>query len=357
MVSQVLQQAILNLKGPDLVGSFREGREFARQDQIKDLSGRAAQGEEGALDELRGIDPEIAFKIGESIGARDARGVSEFVRDSRVGLSMLSAGDPQGFVDFANNRIENIRASGGNTQQTEKIRDRVLSGDVGGAIQELQAFGNSLEAAKESTLDLAKARKLDAETQQIQQGPLDREIIKDGQGFSRYVDTGERVFPGVEKPADDDKIFSRAAKLRGEIAQSSKKFDIVEDAFGRIGASASDPSAAGDLSLIFAFMKILDPGSTVREGEFATAAQAGGVDDRIRGQYNKLLSGERLTQNQRDDFVNRSKKLFNVAQAGNKKRVDKVLGFGEKFNIPANLLVGEPEAPAPAGSVTFLGFE
>jgi hypothetical protein len=62
---------------------------------------------------------------------------------------MLEAGDVQGFINFAGNRIEAIRATGGNVQQTESIRDRVLSGDVGGAIQELQSFDAALQQARQ----------------------------------------------------------------------------------------------------------------------------------------------------------------------------------------------------------------
>jgi len=34
-------------------------------------------------------------------------------------------------------------------------------------------------------------------------------------------------------------------------------------------------------------MKILDPGSVVREGEFATAQNSAGIPERIRAKYNR----------------------------------------------------------------------
>ena len=37
------------------------------------------------------------------------------------------------------------------------------------------------------------------------------------------------------------------------------------------------PDAAGDMALIFSYMKMLDPNSTVREGEYATAQDAGSI--------------------------------------------------------------------------------
>lgn len=61
-------------------------------------------------------------------------------------------------------------------------------------------------------------------------------------------------------------------------------------------------SASDDLSLIFSYMKILDPTSTVRETEFANAENAAGVDDRIRNMYNKVKLGTRLSDDQVGDY-------------------------------------------------------
>ena len=98
--------------------------------------------------------------------------------------------------------------------------------------------------------------------------------------------------------------------LRKEYANLAKPYFEVRDAYSRVEQAASQPSAAGDLALIFNYMKMLDPGSVVREGEFATAQNAAGVPDRIRNLYNRLLSGERLNPAQREDFVSQARGLF-----------------------------------------------
>ena len=59
------------------------------------------------------------------------------------------------------------------------------------------------------------------------------------------------------------------------------------------------PSAQRDQGAIFSWMKILDPGSTVREGEYATAKNARGVPDKIAGWWNQVVSGQILTPDQR----------------------------------------------------------
>jgi len=129
----------------------------------------------------------------------------------------------------------------------------------------------------------------------------------------------------LKKQAELGKLSQKAPPIkdattgRKEFTALSKDFITQRDAYNRVAASASDPSAAGDLALIFNYMKVLDPGSVVREGEFATAQNATGVPSRIMNIYNKVASGERLNSEQRKDFVDRANKLFSTAKTSQKK--------------------------------------
>lgn len=132
---------------------------------------------------------------------------------------------------------------------------------------------------------------------------------------------------------EQDKInYTREKDLRGEFSKETKTFVDINDAYGRIQASSADPTPAGDLSLIFNYMKMLDPGSVVRESEFATAENAASVPERVRKVYNKMISGEKLTHKQRTDFIDRAGKLYNKSLEGfNKRRAvyeDLAKGYG-----------------------------
>jgi hypothetical protein len=100
-------------------------------------------------------------------------------------------------------------------------------------------------------------------------------------------------------------------KFRKEYNDQTKPFQEVKSAYGRV--LSSEDTAVGDLSLIFGYMKMLDPGSVVREGEFATAQNATGVPERIQNIYNKVISGERLNASQRNSFKGQAKKLYESA--------------------------------------------
>jgi len=108
-----------------------------------------------------------------------------------------------------------------------------------------------------------------------------------------------------------DKRPEAETKFRKEYNDQTKPFQEVKSAYGRV--LSSEDTAVGDLSLIFGYMKMLDPGSVVREGEFATAQNATGVPERIQNIYNKVVSGERLNASQRTSFKGQAKKLYESA--------------------------------------------
>ena len=106
-----------------------------------------------------------------------------------------------------------------------------------------------------------------------------------------------------ETKEDKEKSQARTKGLRTEFNNLTKTDREIAVAFQKVKKSAENPSAASDVALIFAYMKLLDPGSVVREGEFATAQEAGGVPDRVIAQYNRALTGKRLPPTIRQDFL------------------------------------------------------
>ena len=114
----------------------------------------------------------------------------------------------------------------------------------------------------------------------------------------------------AQKATDTGANFETEKKLRDEYVGQTKDFKTIQSAWRSIKTSGGEPSAAGDMSLIFGYMKLLDPGSTVREGEYANAQNAGGVPDRVVASYNKLINGQILSDSQRKDFLGQAKKQY-----------------------------------------------
>lgn len=113
--------------------------------------------------------------------------------------------------------------------------------------------------------------------------------------------------------------------LRKEWAgdDTTKRTKQVAESYNRIIQSATNPSAAGDLSLVFNYMKMLDPGSVVRESEFKSAEQARAAISKLedanvyvpgflRQGVQKLTTGKFLLPEQRKDFAGQASNLFNA---------------------------------------------
>ena len=169
------------------------------------------------------------------------------------------------------------------------------------APQAFQAAGMQLAGARHRDALEAKSRELKAKKEAEEKGKED-------------------------KLARDER--DRVHKLEGEVRRELMGNPVVKSyqeaaiAYDKVQRAAAEPSAANDLALIFATMKTLDPGSTVREGEFATAQNATGVPERILNLYNRAMRGERLSPEQRTDFVRTARGQFQAA----KSRADDIIG-------------------------------
>lgn len=148
---------------------------------------------------------------------------------------------------------------------------------------------------------------------------------------------------------DISKMQQTATTLRKEFDTLSAPYRTIRDSYSRVLAAADDPSAAGDLAIIFNYMKILDPGSVVRESEFATAENAAGVPDKIRNLWNKALTGERITYN-RKDFINTAKKLYQSQEKIHKGLIKRYEGLSKRWDIAPEDVITEPFIPAGAQS-------
>jgi hypothetical protein len=89
-------------------------------------------------------------------------------------------------------------------------------------------------------------------------------------------------------------------------------------------------------------MKVLDPGSVVREGEFATAANAGGVADTVRNMYNRALSGQRIGENIRNDFLGQARNIIESQRVLSDDMVARYTGVAQNYKLDPNQVVFDP---------------
>lgn len=151
--------------------------------------------------------------------------------------------------------------------------------------------------------------------------------------------------------AEGQKGFENEMKLasafRGEPIY--KDFNEMKSAYGQVLSSLNQGTPIGDVAGATKVMKLLDPGSVVRESELGIAMAAGGRMDRLRNYFDLWSSGNKLTPTQREDFRALSNELYAAAaQAYNAKR-NEYKGFGSAYNFKN--LDAALGAPATAPSV------
>ena len=113
---------------------------------------------------------------------------------------------------------------------------------------------------------------------------------------------------------DPDKVFQQEEKLRKEYLNRTQKYTELGGTFNNIKTSAASANGPGDIALITSFMKMLDPGSVVRETEFATGRDTAGLYANLQNQLQKAQNGQFLNATQRQQYVNLSQKYLDSAQ-------------------------------------------
>jgi hypothetical protein len=119
------------------------------------------------------------------------------------------------------------------------------------------------------------------------------------------------------------KGFENEMKLGSSFKQEPiyKDFSDMKSAFSQVVSSLSQGTPIGDVAGATKIMKLLDPGSVVRESELAIAMEASGRMDRLQNYFSNMMSGQKLTPTQRDDFKALANELYAAAgQAYNAKR-------------------------------------
>lgn len=218
------------------------------------------------------------------------------------------------------------------------IQEQVASGDVPGALNNLFNY-NQQQAQKQSMLDAVRGGLMS-------QGPMDPTSQAQLDMYGAMPDAAT-IQTAIDERAELDRELDKEAKDFGigiydDLKADIKPFQEIMPYYDTIRSATAEPSAAGDLGLIFAYMKMLDPGSTVREGEFAVAANSGGIPDRVLAQIQNAQSGQRLSAAVRKNFAEVAKtelenrrKTYNNALNLAYGRAD-ALGVDRNYVLPVD---------------------
>lgn len=158
-----------------------------------------------------------------------------------------------------------------------------------------------------------------------------------------YMKNFGSTMPGGKKGGgSDDKSFSQLQQLRTSYLTQSKDFSTIRSSYARLKSTAENPSPAGDLSMLFNYMKLLDPGSVVRESEFSNAETAAPLMTRLGLDWQKMKDvweGKRMTPSMRQDFLSQANNIYKESVKGQKNLIGEFKRVAEQSNLDPELAV------------------
>lgn len=159
--------------------------------------------------------------------------------------------------------------------------------------------------------------------------------------------------------ADSDAIkLERGLSKELQALPAYKNYQAASVAFDQVVRASKDPSPAGDIALITNYMRSLDPATGVKEQEFQNAQSAGGFDDRARAGWERIMSGQRLTPQQRADFVRSAKQNTLAFKTPYDQALKHYEGLSTSYKVnpkrvamPAGLDLSDEPSEAPPAAV------
>lgn len=300
-----------------------------------------------------------------------------------------------GFLPEAQSVTKTAAENAKTTRETEKaqlenlMKKIEIGGQLLGSVQDPTSYQRARQVAQQSGFDPWPEQYDPAWVQQqVEQGmslkdraeqawrATQTETARRGQDVTmRGQDlTNERMREQTSATRDVASATREAAKIKDardtemkladDYRAQSKNFKEVADAYGQISKTLdkATTSPAATLAAATKFMKLLDPGSVVRESELGMAMAASGVIDRAFNYYNVLQSGKVLTKQQAADFKNITQQIYQAAQESQGKidadfsskaqqyglRPEMVVqDLGQKNRAPTN----QPTGPAQQGGI------
>lgn len=145
---------------------------------------------------------------------------------------------------------------------------------------------------------------------------------------------------------------TREDKMLDDFARDTKDFAAMDDAYHKMVSARGAKTPQSDMALMYSYVRMLDPGSVVREGEYATAANAASVPERVRSAYNKVVGGGLLSDSQRDGFIQAATRVRSSVEPRRQELIGRYRTRAARRGIDPELfsMGAAPRGGAPNGA-------
>ena len=147
--------------------------------------------------------------------------------------------------------------------------------------------------------------------------------------------------------------FTQERQLRQEFTSITSDYRDIQQSLGTIETMASRGDAQGDLALVVAFTKLLDPGSVAREGEVSLTQSSASTVQQATNWLNQLQRGNTiLPQDVRAAFLSASQELAGQYRQSFDARRSEYGAIAEDYGLDANrITIGGPAAATGEPSI------
>jgi len=208
-------------------------------------------------------------------------------------------------------------------ERTDKVADR----------EDAQSFQTDMYGRQESA---AERRAREQREFTAQENALNRGSTLDVAQLRAEGDAKRR------EVTEERGKFNQETKLRGEFDKLTKDHRDTFQMMNTIRASADQKTSQGDLALVVAFTKILDPGSVAREGEVRLTQSAASLMENTRAILPRLEKGQTLLDDAtRRKYVQAAEEMFGKYNQAYKVLEGKYAGLAQRQGLdPKNIIIG-----------------
>jgi hypothetical protein len=143
---------------------------------------------------------------------------------------------------------------------------------------------------------------------------------------------------------DPTAVAMAGLKMQGDIRQDLKGPKDTATAYQTMYNAATNPTQKGDTTMLYTFFKVLDPQSTVREGEIEMIKQSRSIPEKFKGMAQKLASGKTLLESERADLLNQAYQYVANQQRGVTETIDMYKDYAKAFGLNPEKAVPNPFA-------------
>ena len=301
------------------------------------------------LQELQAKEAEAAMADKQAQRARQEKirsGMGQFFTPGQSAISSL-AGDPE----------SGILPSAGRPATAPSF-------DAGGAAQFLAQQGEYEKALPMLQSLQPKREKLGAgeavyeNGKKLYENPKEKSLpgavqeyqFAQGQGYKgSFVDFQlDQKNAGASKVAVDMRDPTAVAKaamgFQNDYRAATKSSYARAQAYESMMQAAADPSAKGDLTMVYSFIRALDPDSVVREGEVKLVEANRSIPDQIKGYAQKLATGKNLLPEERQDLIKQARTLTETDYKRSRNDVKAYRDNAGRLGLDPDLYAPDPYA-------------